>query len=140
MAPPFAKKLKEVILTVGGNSWQCQTETVTLENNTDDPEQGFTLCPDGSYYEEPDAKYSLKFTALADWRINGLSRWLWQNDGATAAFVFVLHPDDILSAVHWTGSLQVKAPNAGGEGRKTEKQEITLAVLGEPVFAPGLPA
>jgi len=140
MAPPFVKKLKEVTLTVAGNSWQCQTESVTLENNTDDPEQAFTLCADGTYYEEPDPSYSLNFTALADWRANGLSRWLTQNDGTTATFVYVLHPDDVASTVHWTGSVRIKAPNAGGDGRATEKQEIALAVLGKPAFVVGAPA
>lgn len=140
MAPPYVKKLKEVILTVDGNSWECQTESVTLDNSTDDPTQGFTLCPEGSYYEESDPKYSLKFTALADWRVDGLSRFLWENDGATATFVYVLHPDEPASAVHWTGSLQIKAPSAGGEARKTEKQEITLVVLDKPTFIPGVPA
>ena len=140
MAPPHAKKLKEVTLTVAGQSWQCQTESVNLENNTDDPEQAFTLCADGSYYEEPDPSYAIVFTALADWRTNGLSRYLWEHDGETASFVYVLHPDDVASTVHWTGQVRLKAPNAGGEGRKTEKQEISLAVLDKPTFVPGAPA
>lgn len=140
MAPPFVKKLKEVRLTVDGNSWECQTEAVTVENNTDDPSRGYTLCPDGAFYEEPDPKYSLKFTALADWRANGLSRYLWENDGSVAMFVFVLHSDDPTTAVYWTGSLQIKAPSAGGESRKTDKQEITLVILDKPAFASGVPA
>lgn len=141
MAPPHVKKLKQVTLTVAGQSWQCQTEKVELVNDTDDPEQAFVLCapPDDSYYEDPDPSYKLDFTALADWRLAGLSRYLWQNDGAVAAFTYVLHPEDPASTVHWTGQVRLKAPTAGGEGRATEKQEISLAVLGKPDFVEGAP-
>lgn len=139
MPAPHVKKLKQVTLTVAGESWECQTEKVELVNDTDDPEQAYVLCEDGSYYDESDPSYKLDFTALADWRVAGLSRYLWQHKGEVAAFTYVLHPEDPASTVHWTGEVRLKAPTAGGEARATEKQEVSLPVLGEPTFVTGAP-
>ncbi|MGH3099022.1 MAG: hypothetical protein ACRDMV_23795, partial [Streptosporangiales bacterium] len=107
-----------------------------MQNNTDDPTQQYTYCADGSFYETADPAYALSLTFLSDWQADGISDFLWSNDGQTVDFTLDHLPDVATQHVQWTGSCQIKAPNAGGDVRTTESQEVVLPVVGTPTYVP----
>lgn len=142
MAPVHNKlKLIEFSLTPSGESgtpiqFECQVSSWEMQNNTDDPEQQYTFCPDGSFYETQDDAYALSLTFFSDWQEDGISDFLWQNDGTTLDFTLDHMPDVATQHVQWTGTCQIKAPNAGGDARATESQEVVLPIVGKPTYVP----
>lgn len=119
----------------GAINFECQVSQWEMQNNTDDPTQRYTFCPDGEFYEDADPAYALALTFFSDWRSTGISDFLWMHDGETVAFTLDHHPDIVEQHVQWTGTCRIKAPNAGGEARATETTEVTLAVLGKPTYS-----
>lgn len=117
-------------------NFECQISSWEVQNNTDDPTQHYTLCPDGSFYETAEPAYGLSLTFFSDWQTDGISDWLWQHDGDTVDFVLDHLPNVADQHVQWTGSCLVKAPNVGGDARATESQTIVLQVVGEPNYIP----
>jgi hypothetical protein len=114
--------------------FQCQVQSWTLTNNTDDGEQMYAQCPDGAFREETDPDWALEVTFYADWRSDGISDYLWAHNGETVPFRVDHHPDISAEHVQFTGEVMIKAPNVGGEARATEMTETTLSLVGEPTY------
>lgn len=132
------RKIKLVEFSLGTDptdiAFECQLSAWNIVNNTEDGEKLYTLCPTGEDTEETDPDYALELTFFADWREDGISDFLWANDGDTVAFVLHHHPDIPAEHVTWTGSVKIKAPNVGGEARENETTEVTLQCIGKPVY------
>lgn len=132
------RKLKIITFTLGGNQFQCQLQSWTMNNGTEDGERFYTFCGGGSegeFREDAEPDYSLELTFFSDWKLNGVSDYLTANDQQTVAFQLDHHPDIPGEYVRWTGSVKIKAPSVGGEARTTEKTEVTLPVIGKPTYA-----
>lgn len=135
MAEPHHRKLKQIEFSIGSTAYQCQVQTWTLQNNTEDGERYYTQCPDGEFREEADPDYALELTFFSDWRSDGISDFLTAHDGELVTFQLDHHPDIPGEHVRWTGELYVKAPSVGGEARATETTEVTLQIKGKPTYA-----
>jgi hypothetical protein len=118
-------------------AFECQVQAWSLNNNTEDGDKIYTLCPTGEDREEVDPDWSLDVTAFSDWRSNGFSDYLFQHDGDTVDFRIDHHPDIPAEHVSWTGQLKIKAPNVGGEARENEMTEVSFVIIGVPVYARG---
>ncbi|MEV6693370.1 hypothetical protein AB0M35_18060 [Micromonospora sp. NPDC051196] len=129
------RKIKQIVLSIGSETFQCQVRSWKMNNNTEDGEKIHTQCPEGEVREEADPDWSLDLTALADWRENGFSDWLTMHDGEVVDFSVDHHPDIPAEHVRWEGKLNIKAPSVGGEARETEQTEITLQCVGKPVYS-----
>lgn len=116
-------------------AFECQISSWTLNNNTEDGDKIYTLCPTGVDSEDTDDDYSIDLTAYSDWRSDGFSDYLTTHDGETVAFTIHHHPDIPAEHVTWTGTLKVKAPSVGGEARSTETTEVSLMCFGKPTYA-----
>ena len=129
-------KLKVATLNLGGTEFQDQITTMQITNDTDDGETFFTFGgDDASFIEAADPSFTLELTAFADWTLGGISDYLWAHDGETVTFQLDHHPDVVGSHVRWAGSVQIKAPGAGGEIRTTETTETTLVIVGAPIYS-----
>jgi hypothetical protein len=128
-------RLKEITFSLDAvTTFNCQIKQWMIANNTEDGERHYTLCPDGETRDEPDDDYALELTFFSDWKTNGISDFLWKNDGATVAFVLDHMPNVATQHVRWTGNVRIKAPSAGGEARANEEQTVTFPVIGKPVY------
>jgi hypothetical protein len=116
-------------------AFECQISEWNLNNNTEDGDKVYTLCPTGEDTEETDPDYTLDLTAFADWRSDGFSDYLTKNDGATVDFRLDHHPDIPAEHVYWTGQVKIKAPSVGGVARESEQTTVTLVIIGKPVYA-----
>lgn len=132
------RKMKLVEFSLGSDpddvAFECQLNTWNLNNNTEDGDKIYTLCPDGEDTEDTDPDYSIDLTFFADWRSEGISDFLWANDGETMALKLDHHPDIPGEHVRWTGQVKIKAPSVGGEARENEMTETTLQFIGKPVY------
>jgi hypothetical protein len=129
------RKLKEITFTLGGTSFECQVQSWTMQNNSEDGERFYTFCPDGEFREDAEPDYALELKFFSDWRSAGISDYLTANDQATVAFQLDHHPNVVGEHVRWTGSVKLRAPNVGGDSRTTEMTEVTLQVIGKPTYA-----
>lgn len=129
------RRLKVITLDLDGTNFECQVKSWTLNNNTDDGDKIYTYCPSGESIEEVDPDYSLSLTFYSDWTADGVSDFLWANDGEDITFQLDHHPDIVGEHVRWTGTLRVKAPNVGGDRGDTEETEVELQIIGTPVYS-----
>lgn len=133
------RKIKLVEFSLGTDpddiAFECQLNTWTINNNTEDGDKIYTLCPDGEDTEETDPDFSIDLTFFADWRSDGISDFLWSHDGETMTLTIDHHPDIALEHVKWVGQVKIKAPNVGGEARENEMTETTLQFIGKPVYS-----
>jgi hypothetical protein len=128
------RRLKQITLDIGGDTFECQVKTWNLDPGIDDGDRIYSFCPTGEDVEETDPDPTLDLTFFADWRASGISDYLWAHSGEAAAFTLDHHPDIVGEHVRWTGTVKLKAPAVGGEARETEMTEITLQCLGMPVY------
>ena len=133
------RKIKIVTFSLGptgsADNFECQIQSWNIENNSDDGERYYAQCPDGEFREEAEPDYALALTFFSDWQLDGISDYLWANDGETVSFSLDHHPDVAGEHVRWTGQVKIKAPNVGGESRTTEMTEVTLPIVGKPVYS-----
>lgn len=134
-----SRKLKLIEFVVDGTQFECQVSSWNLQNNTPDGDKLYTFCPDGESREDGEDDYALQLTFFSDWRSAGISDFLVQNDKQVVAFTLDHHPDVPAEHVTWTGSLKVKGPNVGGAIRTTEVTEVTLPIVGKPVYTREMP-
>jgi len=128
------RRLKKINLSIDGTSgFECQLTSWNLDPGVQDGDRVYTYCDD-SFIEDTDNEPTLDLKFVSDWTAAGISTFLWENAGLEAAFVLDHHPDIVGEHVRWTGNLLVKAPAVGGDARDTEMTEITLQVIGDPVF------
>lgn len=129
------RRLKLIEFDIAGVGFECQLKNWNLDPGIDDGDRQYTYCPDGSFIEETDPEATLELEFFSDWRSGGISDYLWANSGTDAAFVLDHHPNIVGEHVRWTGSVKLKASPVGGEARSTEMTEITLQIIGSPVYA-----
>lgn len=129
------RKLKQLVLDIGGTEFQAQLQSWTLNDNTDDPDTFFVYEPGEEFVEEPDPAYSLDCTFYSDWRSGGISDYLWSHRGETVTFQITHHPDIPAEAKVFSGSLLIKGPSVGGDVRTTEQSSVTFPVVGDIVYA-----
>lgn len=129
------RKLEVLTFTLGGIEFQDQVTTLVIENNTDDAEVKYTFGGDAaSFAEAAEDSFALSLTMYSDWRSNGISDYLWSHDGETVACQIDHLEDYTGEHVRFAGSLQLKAPNVGGEVRTSETTETTLTWVGRPTY------
>jgi hypothetical protein len=129
-------KLNDAVLNIGGSEFQAQVTQMTVNNNTGDPERFYTYGgTTSSFVEAADPEFTLDLSGFADWTLGGFSDYLWAHDGETVSFQLDWHPTVVGSHVRWSGSVQVKAPNSGGEIRSTETTETSLAIVDAPTYS-----
>jgi hypothetical protein len=127
------RRLKLITFTLGVISFECQVKRWLLDPGIGDGERLFSFCPDGEDVEATDPEGTLELEFFSDWRSDGISDFLWNHSGETAAFQLDHHPDIPAEHVRWAGSVKLKAPPAGGDIRTTEMTSITLQVIGDVV-------
>lgn len=134
MPAAHGTKLKVLGLKIDGDNYECQLRTWNLDPGIPDGDTLYTYCADGAVVDDGETNPTLQLTFLADWRTGGISRVLWENNGAEVPFILDHHPDIPGEHVQWTGTVKLKAPPTGGENRAMELTEITLKCVGDPVF------
>lgn len=81
------------------------------------------------------ASYALAITAGQDWSATGLARFLWDNDGATADFVYNAHGKDAVPTAGTPavqGQCRLVAGSYGGEVGTFAEIEVSLPCLARP--------
>jgi hypothetical protein len=137
MTTPNHDKIRVLTLDLGGTNFEVQCRKAQIVNNTGDPEIFYTLGDDGdgdsiSFSEAADPAYALDLGFYSDWRSAGITDWLWDHDGEVVTFQLDLYPTIPTKHVIFSGSVQVKAPSAGGEVRAQDVTDVTLACQGKP--------
>lgn len=133
------RRLKLIEFAIGAVQFECQVESWTLDPGISDGDRRYSQCPDGEFIEDTDPEPTLELTFYSDWRSDGISDYLTAHSGEVAAFTLDHHPDIPAEHVTWAGNLMVKAPPVGGDARATEMTEITLQVIGQPVYTREVP-
>jgi hypothetical protein len=138
MTSPHHRKLKILTLDLGGTEYQIQCKKAQVVNNTDDGEQFYTFGNNGQddstgFVENADPKFALDLSFYSDWQLAGINDFLWDNDGETITFQLDLYPDLPAEHVIFTGEVNVKAPNAGGEVRAQDVTDTVLQCPNKPV-------
>lgn len=137
------RKLKIITFTVGEapdeETFQCQTKTWNINNNTDPGEKLYSFCgpgAEGEAREDSDPDYELALEMYSDWRDNGFSDWAWRHDGETVTWRIDHHPDIAAEHKAFGGTLKVMCPSVGGEARTTEMSSVTWPIIGRPDYYP----
>ncbi|MGL5909491.1 MAG: hypothetical protein ACRCZP_05785 [Phycicoccus sp.] len=129
MAPPHVRKHKIITLDVGGEDFAVQLREYALTDETDEGDRLYTFAPDGEFEEETDPVWNLELTLLSDWRVNGVSDFMFSHHNEVVPFQLDINPDVPGEHVRFTGSLKIKAPTVGGEARTTATHEVTFPLL-----------
>lgn len=133
MTQPHQRRLKAVQFALDGQSFECQLRNWNFDPGEQDGDRLYTFCPDetgaNQVIEETDPEPELTLEFLSDWRVGGISDFLWQNRGQMASVSIVHHPGRPDERVQFSGQVLLKAPAVGGEVRTTEVQEVTMQVL-----------
>lgn len=133
------RRLKIVTFTIAAVDFSCQLKSWTLTPGIKTGNRIYTYCSAGegqnSFIEETDGEPALDVKFLSDWTTNGISNYLWNNNMATAAFQLDHHPDIVGEHVRWSGTVQIQAPDVGGDARTTEESDCTLPIIGTPTYA-----
>lgn len=127
------RKLKNVVFELDGVDYAGQLTSCTMSNGTDDPDITYTLKEGEEFADDADPSWTFDLSFVADWTVNGISDYLTDHGGEQVSFRYELHTDLPTDHVAWDGQIKLKAPDVGGDARATEKTDITLAVVGEPV-------
>jgi len=127
-------------LTIGATSFQDQVTDWRLENGAGEGDRTPTYSPEGEVVEDAEPEYTLNISFFHDWRVGGISDFLQVNRGQEAAFVAVQHADLAELTHHYSGTLKLKAPPAGGAAGENDAAEVELTVIGRPTYTRGLPA
>lgn len=140
LAPPsgslvHTRRLKIVVFTLNSVDYSVQLNNWNMLNNTVDGTKTFTYAGNLSEFRtETDNDYALQLIFYADWRYGGISDLLWNNSRAVATFQLDHMIDVVGEHVRWNGNCVLKAPSVGGDIRIMEATQVTLLILGLPVF------
>ena len=133
-----SRKLKVITLTLSGVQYQMQLSHWVMKNNTANGTKYYVFSgPADDFIEDGEPDYELELKFFADWRTNGISDYLTQNDLQPVGFQldhYAAYPDMVNEHARWAGNLKIKAPDAGGDVRTTELTDITLPVIGKPAY------
>lgn len=129
------RRLKEITLTLGGVSYECQATSAMSKNNTPDGDRVYTLCPTGSFIEDSDPDWALEIEYIADWTASGISRALEAADQTAIAAIVTWNTDALGTwARRETGNVFVKSPDRGGKRGDTDTGTATLRWVDKPVI------
>ena len=128
------RKLKSLTFTLDGEEYNCQLVDCQLNNNTGEPTKTSTYCPDGQVAEDPDPDWQMVLDFFADWTAGGISDYLRTHGGEVVDFQLDWHEDSATWHTRETGQVKLRSPSRGGAAGATERQQLTLAVLDEPVY------
>lgn len=134
MTQPHHRKLRTILLELGGVDYTNQVRTARTVNNTGDPERLPVYAPAGEILEPAEPEWALELTLYSDWRSAGISDYLSANDSTTVTFVHQLHVGVTGETVQRAGDVVLKAPAMGGEARSQDMTEVTLQIVGEPTY------
>lgn len=133
------RRLKILTFTIGGLSFDSQVTSWKLSYGIKTGTRIYTFSSAGegsnAFIEETDGEASLQVKGLADFTSGGVSDYLIANSMVSAAFVLDHHPDIVGEHVRWSGNLQIQAPDSGGDARTTEMFDLTMPIIGIPVYA-----
>lgn len=139
MGATHNRRLKLIEFSIDGEQFECQVQSWTLDPGIEDGERMYAFCPDGSFVEEADPDPTLELKFYADWRSAGVSRFLWDHQGETVAFVLDHHPDIPAEHQTFSGEVFIKPGPVGGDARTTEMTEVTLQIVGDITHTPEVP-
>jgi hypothetical protein len=130
------RKLKHIVFELDGEAFEAQLQSWQIVDNTDDGDKIYSFGADGQNEdsEETNPDWSLALSFWSDWRLDGVSDWLWANKGRTVPFSITHNVDNAGEVVDFTGECKIKAPPVGGAARDTEKSDVTLPLTGEPDY------
>lgn len=132
--------MRDVSLTLGTGSteYNCQVAAAAVEVTPGDEVTYTTLCSDGTFSEVGRSTYALALRLGQDWaNAQGLARWLWDNEGTTAAFRLQAHGSGTASSTDapaMTGTVRIVAPSYGGEVDNYAEAEVTLPCVAKPTL------
>lgn len=136
-----SRRIKQITLTVGGVSYECQITGYEVQNNTPESEEVRTLCPDGIVYDDQDEQWSLNLKGLHDWAAGGISRAVLAANNTTVAFVLVHLKDVPAEDVQISGNVRIKAGNIGGDRGARDEFDWTWPIVNfDPVAGITYPA
>ncbi len=135
---PHHRKIKHLVLDVGGTEYQIQCRKAQVVNDTGDGETVYTLGDNGQgdstgFVEAADPDWALDLGFFSDWQLAGINDFMWDNDGQTVTFRLELYPDEPEHHVIFDGEVTIKAPSAGGEVRAQDVTEMKLKCPNKPV-------
>jgi hypothetical protein len=134
------RRLKIVNFTLNGVAYDCQVTSWKLSYGIKTGTRIYTYCAAGEgnndFIEETDGEPSLELKHISDWTSGGISDFLINNSMTVATFQLDHHPDIVGEHVRWSGSVQIQAPDIGGDARVTEIGDVTMPIIGAvPTYA-----
>jgi hypothetical protein len=130
-APSGAYVFRDALITVDGTDYANQLNKARLV--PDQPEQTMrTLVPDGVVVDVDSVVWTLEITGLQINTAGGLAAYLRTNSGLSTSWV--LQPRTGIGQSKATFTATAKMPEYGGEQGAFAVIDLTLPVLGAPVF------
>jgi hypothetical protein len=137
--PLFMRNVK-LTLKVGVGAegeYQCMVSTAAVVVTPGYTVTVQTLCSDGTFSSPGKSTYELQLEGPQDWTADGLSRYLWDNEGAIADVT--LQPHGEAQAVGtetpaMTGQVTLAAGNFGGEVEAYASFAVTLPFVDRPAL------
>jgi len=134
--------MRDVLLTlkVGAGTvseYQCHVSIARVQVTAGDTVTVQTLCTDGTFSQAGKSTYALVLEGIQDWSADGLSRYLWDNDGLVADFV--LQPHGSATAIGtdtpaMTGQVTLHAGDFGGEVETYAELAVALPCVSKPAL------
>ena len=96
-----------------------------------------TLSSDGTFSSTGKATYALQLDGVQDWSADGLSTYLWTNDGLEADFVLNAYGEGASPSTDtplMSGKVSLSAADYGGEVNTYGKFSVTLACTAKPTL------
>lgn len=124
-------------LTAGSRiQFNCDAKVAEIVSEAGDEVEYKTLCATGSFKQVGVTTYALHLVAMQDWATNGLARFLWDNDGASAEFQYSASSTipPTTAAPGMSGFVTLVAPNYGGEVETYAELDVTLPCTAKPTI------
>lgn len=134
MTQPHHRKLRTILLELGGVDYTNQVRSAKTVNNTGDPERLPVYAPAGEILEPAEPEWALELVLYSDWRSAGVSDYLSANDQTEVSFTHQLHVGVTGETVQYAGSVLLVAPSMGGEAKEQDMTEVTLQIVGKPTY------
>jgi hypothetical protein len=134
--------MRDVLLTlkVGSGTaaeYQCFAKIAKLQVTAGDVVTVQTLCSDGTFSSVGNPSYALILEGVQDWTSDGLSAYLWANQGEVADFTLNAHGESATPTSDtpvMTGSVTLVAADYGGEVGAYAEMALELPCTAKPVL------
>lgn len=131
-APTSAYVFRDSLFTLGGTDFANQLKKARLIPDT--PIQtARTLVPDGQVVDSDSTMWTLELTLIQGWETGELAAYMNTNNGSSVTCV--LGPKKGSGKKQATFTVRITPVGFGGEQGNWNDEEITLGVVGQPVFA-----